>query len=235
MALKEKEQFPKDDFGVIVENNNGKEIINYLVSKGFSNYFYFTGDVNNNEFYYINKNDNIIRCTSSNSTSKTYTLEQLKQLDNNNMEKKIIGWKLKKDCEKYREVCKKIKFAQNGLTSDYLEGKTEIWVGKDDTCLRECLEEAKVWNLWFEPVYEPEKPKKKVITLSNNKSVIVIKEGVRVECRLIPIKYIETLFNTGRFACTEWKLQINNFDIGCYKNLNRKDLENILEAYKSLN
>ena len=45
-----KEQFPKDDFGVIVENSNGKEILDYLVSKGFRNCGY-DGDAKNNSFY----------------------------------------------------------------------------------------------------------------------------------------------------------------------------------------
>ena len=47
-----KEQFPKDDFGVIVENSNGKEILDYLVSKGFRNCGY-DGDAKNNSFYFI--------------------------------------------------------------------------------------------------------------------------------------------------------------------------------------
>lgn len=28
-----KQEFPKDDFGVIIEKNNGKEIIDYLINK----------------------------------------------------------------------------------------------------------------------------------------------------------------------------------------------------------
>lgn len=184
----------------------------------------------NFKYYYCNEPSFKGYYCSNNSTNLPII-----KIDDIVTEKKIIGWKLKKDCEKYREACKKIKFAQNRINSDYLEGKSEIWVGKYDTSLRECLEEAKVWDLWFEPVFEPEKPKEKNITLSNNKSVKIKKEGLYVEDRLIFIYDIESLFKTSKFANTEWIFQINNFDIGCYKNLNRKDLENIIEAYKSLN
>lgn len=48
------ETFPKDDFGVIVENN-GKEIIDYLVNKGFDKNFYLGINVTNGSFYYIEK------------------------------------------------------------------------------------------------------------------------------------------------------------------------------------
>lgn len=150
---------------------------------------------------------------------KEYVMKEKEQLDNNNTEKKISAYQVK---SKYSTIASKIsiggtRFVPNSATyNQFLE--------------------LGVLDIWFEVEYEPEKPKEKVITLSNNKSVKIKKEGLYAEDRLIPIKYIEALFNVDQgFGGTNWKLQINNFDIGCYKNLNRKDLENILEAYKSLN
>lgn len=165
--------------------------------------------------YYSDKEYNKITITQI----KEYVMKEIEQLDNNNMEKKISAYQVK---SKYSTVASKIsiggtRFEPNSATyNQFLE--------------------LGVLDIWFEVEYEPEKPKEKNITLSNNKSVKIKKEGLYVEGRLIPIKYIEALFNVDRgFGGTNWKLQINNFDIGCYKNLNRKDLENILESYKSLN
>lgn len=88
----QQETFPKDDFGVIVETNNGKEIVDYLISKGF-NANYNKGDAINGSHYCILKNNNNIKCSYNNPTSKTYTLQQLKNLDT--MEnRKHIGYKL---------------------------------------------------------------------------------------------------------------------------------------------
>lgn len=111
LKMKEtKEQFPKDDFGVIVENNNGKEIIDYLVSKGFNNYYNFKGNKENYSVYVINKG--IIDCRSI--ASKTYTLQQLKNLENNMENKEIIGYRLKQKINGFKnevgEICKDSKY-----------------------------------------------------------------------------------------------------------------------------
>ena len=153
---------------------------------------------------------------------KEYVMKEKEQLDNNNTEKKIRHYIVQKQCwgvegRKWKEG--EILYTTNKNNLPYFK---EIGL-LDNTN-------------YFTPVYEPEKPKEKDITLSNNKSVKIKKEGLYAEGRLILIKYIEDLFNVDQvFGDTNWKVQYNNFDIGCYRNLNRKDLENILEAYKSLN
>ncbi len=225
VKIEEKQEFPKDDFGVIVENNNGKEIVDYLVSKGFKNPHNFRGLSSNGEHYCIEKvNKNFITVYCNNPTSKTYTLEQLKQLDSNNMKKKITHYNLIK--EDYKQAVMTILHSR--LWSDYPKLSSEFAINK--------MKEAGVLDIWFTAVYEPEKPKEKVITLSNDKSVKVTKEGLFAEGKLVNIMYIKSLYcETNTFGDTGWELQINNFDIGCYKNLNREDLRYILEAYKSLN
>ena len=179
----------------------------YLVDKTNAGRSYFS--------YYSKESSNKITINQI----KEYVMKEKEQLDNNNMGKKISAYQVK---SKYSTVASKIsiggtRFVPNSATyNQFLE--------------------LGVLDIWFEVEYEPEKPKEKNITLSNNKSVKIKKEGLYAEGRLILIKYIEDLFNVDQgFGGTNWKLQINNFDIGCYKNLNRKDLENILEAYKSLN
>lgn len=93
----QEEQFPKDDFGVVVENSNGAEILSYLSTKGF-NTALMTG-TSKSGYYGIKKGNDFIGCYESGYFSKTYTLQQLKQLDNNNMEttKKIAYYVVKTD------------------------------------------------------------------------------------------------------------------------------------------
>ena len=85
-----KTEFPKDDFGVIVENGNGKEIIDFLVECGFEKNGLF-GGLHNGLKYTVVNNDNVISCNES--VSKTFTLTELKTLKQNCMkEKEIIGY-----------------------------------------------------------------------------------------------------------------------------------------------
>lgn len=76
-------KFPKDDFGVIVKNQNGNEIIEYLENKGFKNSHRWTGSSCDNYFYFIGKSANLILLSpkNNNPTSTSYTLEELKAID----------------------------------------------------------------------------------------------------------------------------------------------------------
>jgi hypothetical protein len=58
-------------------------------------------------------------------------------------EKKIIGYKLKKGCEKYKAAAQSIAKFDRLYKVDYFEGVSK-W------------REAGVLDLWFEPVYEKE-------------------------------------------------------------------------------
>lgn len=75
-----KQEFPKNDFGVIIEKNNGKEIIDYLINKGFNNTECWTGS-GALGMYSIPKESKTITYHDI-VVSKTYTLEELKALDN---------------------------------------------------------------------------------------------------------------------------------------------------------
>lgn len=162
-----KEQFPKDDFGIIVENKNGKEIIEYLISKGFKNRG-FIGDANNKEYYFIHINKNKIGCGYTNPTSKTYTLQQLKNLENN-MEKKIIGYKAPYDLFEGK-INKGILYKKNdyALNTYYPQeySKTSPYILPKE-----------IVETW-EAVYEPEKPKEFLIKINDSFELRVIKEGI---------------------------------------------------------
>ncbi len=67
-----------DNFGVIVENKNGKEIVDYLASKGYIHSL--NGDASNDSYYYIAKNCNKVTACYHNYTDSEYTLQELKRL-----------------------------------------------------------------------------------------------------------------------------------------------------------
>lgn len=196
----------------------------------------FLIDNRNYDKLYLRSNYNVIICNKEGGDSnynslenaketypeyKVYTFNEFKQ-KYLNMNKEIIAYKLVK--LEFRKAVNSILdkigniLRQDGITEDYNT--------------HNLLKEAGVLDLWFEPVFSEIE---KTLTLSNNKTVKIKKDGVIVEDKLIKIKYIEALFcNTNTFGDTGWIIQYNSFDIGCYKNLTREDLNNILESYKSL-
>lgn len=140
----QEEQFPEDDFGVVIENNNGREIIEYLISKGFKNTASLKGSMFDGR-YSILKGMNCIT-SNPNPVSKIYTLQQLKQLENNMETKKILTYKLVR--EEYADACIKIT-EFDGTPKTFMEYRLAVdgnFVAK--------LRTAGVLDLWFEPVYE---------------------------------------------------------------------------------
>lgn len=78
------DKFPIDNFAVVIENN-AKEIVDYLVSKGFDNIHDFTGSQKNDNHYQVINGKIDVGWYTKNPK---YTLQQLKQLDT--MEQKIL-------------------------------------------------------------------------------------------------------------------------------------------------
>jgi len=168
-VLKEKdmkEEFPKDDFGVIVENN-AKEIIDYLVNKGFKNLHDFFCS-NNTGMYGIKRGEIVIGpyIKHCNTFSKKYTLNQLKQLDNM---KEIIGYKLIKP-EYLKAACQIAKLDIH--TKEDLEELIRNNLPNSYTV--DYLKVAGVLDLWFEPVYKKEE---KVISMGSF-NLTVKQEGI---------------------------------------------------------
>jgi hypothetical protein len=153
--LEKEEAFPLDDFGVLVENSNGKEIVDYLVSKGFKNPSNYVGNVVNSAYYFIESKYNFIKCNFKNPTSKTYTLQQLKQLDM--QDKEIIGYKLIKP--EYENAAIKIVAMDLPLTVDRIKPKTSE---NNSTLMYDRLKKAGVLELWFKPVYKETKKLPKI-------------------------------------------------------------------------
>lgn len=71
---------PKNDFGIVVRNNNAKEILNFLIKCGFENFLNFKGRTDNRDYYAIKQDSSLINAYSYNPTSQTFTLEEFKKL-----------------------------------------------------------------------------------------------------------------------------------------------------------
>lgn len=224
----EKEQFPKDNFGVIIENNNGEEIINYLVNKGFVNSL--TLDGSGTGKYQIGKNSLVIRYETI-DTSKTYTLQELKNLENNMENKEIIGYKLIKP--EYKEAATRIVPDSNYLVNGIggISNKQYIEIGKGTTI--ELLKKAGVLDIWFEPVY---KSKEVVITVNN--TIINIKGDRMVaegkEFSIEWLRAIRELFNVRAASYVAWTTEVESVRIGCKTGWTKKHLDEIITAYNEL-
>lgn len=218
----EKEQFPKDDFGVIVENNNGKEIIDYLVSKGFRDIFDKNPrDAKNNGIYSIFKGikDIYYAAPGFSSLNKRYTLQQLKNLENNMENKEITHYKILKDV-----------WGLNGQR--WRVG--EILHTTNSESLPYFKETGLINNTnYFEPVY---KSKEVVITVNN--TVINIKgDRMVAEGKEFSIEWLRTireLFNTRTSKESSWSTEVESVKIGCKTGWNKKHLDEIITAYNEL-
>ena len=177
-------------------------------------------------FKYYFKSKNGYDC-SNNTDLPIYNINDF--FKEESIEKEIVGYKLIKP--EYRKAAEKI---GNFVNFEVFERYTHIVpnsIGGFQKVAKK-LAEAGVLDLWFEPVYETEK---KVIVLSNSKSVIVNKDSAEVENTIIKITSIQNLLNQVLYLDdTSWRITSNSFDIGCWKNVLRSDLELIINTAKTL-
>lgn len=228
--LDNKEEFPRANFAVVIENN-AREIIDYLVSKGFTN---DSSGIYKSGGYCVNDQKSFMHLFKfSQYVSKTYTLEELKELGNMN-EKKIIGYKLIKP--EYKEAAEKVGNFSNFETFEHFEtisSQTTINVYRK---IVEKFKKAEVLDLWFKPVYEPEKPIEKVITVNGVK--ITIKQGsLEAEGTRFNLDYLTTLSELF-YQLPEplnWNITIESVKIGCKTGWTKKHLEEIIREYQEFN
>lgn len=129
----------------------------------------------------------------------------------------------------YSETNKKLhtaKIRKLGSSYHYLSDGTEPFVH----LLRKATEEEIAVAL------------NKTVKLSIGKNVDIERDKlsnqvyILAEGKIIQYKHINNLYcNTNTFGDTNWKIQYNTFDIGCWKNVTRDDLRLILDAYEEIN
>lgn len=231
VKMEEKEQFPKDDFGVIVENNNGKEIVNYLISKGFNNQKGLDGTAQN-VYYGILKDKTYISYfkISESPFSQKFTLEQLKQLDSNMETKKILGYKLIKleyiDCVK--EILKEYK-GHYSFDKNTILYPCSMYFTK--------IKEAGVLDIWFTPVYEPEKPKEIIVNMGSFELVVTPKgifhkgsENITQFVKELVEFYQKLPLKFDKYDCTVSNVQF--IKVGCQTGTTLLNWKKVWEEYQ---
>lgn len=143
-----KNQFTKDDFGVII-NNNAKEIVNFLHTNGY-NTNGVGGNGKNGHFYFIGKGETLVEYSNFfqiNPTSKSYTLEELQYFDYlSNQNKEIITYELLPEYEKFLPTLDKISSHFSNQVPPYKTGGTTSMYSLN-------FKEAGLLNIWFKPIY----------------------------------------------------------------------------------
>lgn len=199
----------------------------------------YGGTVNNFYGYDGNHDNNGTNCwyhkVSFRNNPVELTLEEWdsiinkKALDMN--EKKIIGYKLIKPeyLEAANEICKKVN------TGTSIEEFSFLRIGINRLSIP-ALKDAGVLDIWFEPVYEPEKPKEKVITVNDTR--ISIKQGsiyaVDRSFKIESIKHLLGLMSSN-YNKDFWNTEFTEVKIGCKTGWTKKHLEEIVKEYEEFN
>ena len=141
--------------------------------------------------------------------------EEWKQIINKKeMEKEIIGYKLKPDCEKYRRIAQDIVYKHNGGYSIYLNEGTE-YMSVTPICGRtthNILEEAGVLDLWFTPVYKEDEYKV-------GDWVYVIDRSFTIKAPCTGVLKIQSLDNSRKTSYKNNFLFTNGGYAGCNDNV----------------
>ena len=92
--------------------------------------------------------------------------------------------------------------------------------------------ELGILDLWFEPVYEEDKPAFFTYKISNGKEVTVFKEGVCYEGKVLSVEGLKSLLNEYRLL-HNFRLLPKSWELGCLE-FTRKNVEDILSLNKEL-
>lgn len=122
-------------------------------------------------------------------------------------QKKIIGYKLIKP--EYLEAIKNITDFQTFKFTDIeRDGKWAVRVIPQPSACYRTLEKAGVLDIWFTPVFEPEKPKEKVISMGEF-SLTVKSEGIFHKSENIT-EYVERINTWWKNVMNEGNLKFGN-------------------------
>lgn len=185
-------------------------------------------------------------CETLNKNYKEITNEQfLKYIINQpKMEKQIIGYRLKKECEQFREAAQLLSKFDLSLTESYIQPPfSPNNTGANGTKMYNNLKEAKVLDLWFEPVFFKEDTKE--YTLESGYIVTIHKNGaITSKNANFTIQELKKTFpiSTGQkfepqpFAGYKIEIVYSSFifKIGCQK-VTSTDMLNICKIHEKLN
>lgn len=168
------------------------------------------------------------------------------------MEKKIIGYKFKPGFEQFKSAGGQICFNNSGWVISPKEGYEgfDNNIGAFNSMVLK-LKQAGVLDLWFEPVYEPEKPKVEIVTLrceGGSFEVEVSKEGIyyrkdglwlhvdSIKVAIDTTRVPRKIFSHGMFETSSYfEFTPSHIDSGCKKQVPVEDWKKVLEVYEKFN
>lgn len=160
-------------------------------------------------------------------------------LNQNTMNKKLKGYRLKDSCQEFLIAASHIVYHKNYSPNKVLSLIDGVHL-RINSYEQEQLEKTKVLNLWFEEVYEDtKKPNVTIQCKSAPKLRFVISEDTPefvtegIENNKIQITELANIVNSGlkvgNYASHLLKPKV--FSIGCVDNIKVEDIEDVILAY----
>jgi hypothetical protein len=165
--------------------------------------------------------------------------EILEHFNKQPMEKKIIGYKLKEDCKQYEQAACKIGYSVPVTEFPLMEKEYHF---AHNCLIAQELRKVGVLDLWFDPVYEPEKPKVEIVTLhceGGTFKVEVSKEGIyyRPEDTWLDVSDIRTaikgmgiFYRKSTGVKSTYTFTPSHIDSGCKKQVPVEDWKKVLDV-----
>ncbi len=217
-------------FGIRVENDNAREIVEFLTLQGVKHDW--TGTGNGTNIYYVDNNE-MQECTSRILNGYTlYTLEEYRQA----LGGKIIGYKLKKEWEHYKQAVNKIVGVSSFNFNDFEKEACNFTLAIKD------LKDAAVLDLWFTPVFEKVIKSKEISLGTPARKFTVFKNNVQVlagDGDTYTFTPDEIAVIEKKFAKFEWhgvNCNVTSINIGCAAGLEitKETIDTIKEIQSTL-
>lgn len=147
------------------------------------------------------------------------TFEQFEKyvLKQETMEKKIVRYKLKDGCEKYLPILEKVSACFSETVNDYSFSIYSIYYND--------FKEAHVLDLWFDPIYEDDKPN---ITINGYKAEF-FDTYVKFGCAEISKEVFFDLVNAKNYSNTNIEVESVTIGKGIFS---KNDIKQIAEYYQ---
>jgi hypothetical protein len=159
-------------------------------------------------------------------------------LKENNMEKKVIGYKLKDDCTQFEKVAFEIINLHSTEGNIKFNNSNPNINFTEDSKYHDWLKEAKVLDLWFEAVYESIKKdvqvlvkasKNLVFTISKDYEGFVSTNQSSTRIRIQDLALIPQGLPMGDYS--EYKVKFDTFNMGCITSIKTSGILDVLKAY----
>ena len=147
------------------------------------------------------------------------------------MEKEIIGYELKKDCEIYLE-------ALNKISGSFSSQKDRPYnVGSIGSIYYNGFKKAGVLELWFEPVYKEEKTIVKMYSSNKGEFEIEVvgkKAYYRPDNKELSLQFIKNILNLfeNKTIGLEYSIEIDTIKIGCMEGVKREGVQKVYDLIK---